>query len=138
MENFKFNFNNREYILGEDNLEYFEFLDEAIVNGFDSSTLLSLINNGSVIDFTKEYYDAPCENCLFKDNPKKIYSFLEYHFYIFTKDGDYILSSLSEGYEESTLEYSLKSKTINDSFLVSIAVCPNCGNYSVEIESDHK
>lgn len=135
MEKYKFVYNDKTYELGEENLDYIMIDEEHPVTGIDLPLILSLLNNGNEINFDIEYYDQPCENCgEGKDDKSKIYKFLEYHFTIFTKNGEYVMSSLSKEFENTSYTKLLKYKKADNSHIVSIAVCMNCGNYSISIE----
>lgn len=135
MESYKFVFEDKEYILGKDNLDYFIVDEEHPVAGIDESLILSLMNQGDEINFDVEYYDLPCENCnAGKGDKARIFKFLEYHFYIFTKNGEYVISSISKEYENTSYNKLLRTKKADNSYIASIMVCVSCGNYSIEIE----
>lgn len=136
MESYKFVYNDKDYELDEENLDYIMIDEEHPVTGIDLSLILSLLNNAAnEINFDVEYYDQPCENCgEGKDDKSKIFKFLEYHFNIFPKNGEYVVSSLSREFENTSYTKLLKYKKADNSFIVSIAVCINCGNYSIVIE----
>jgi len=139
MNSFKFCFNDKEYTLSEENLEYFQNDEETPVADIDADTVISLLNENNDAAFTTEYYDLPCSICKHgKVGKSKYYDYLEYHFYIFTKESKYVISSISKEYKENSLDNMLSSGTVEDSCLVSIAVCTNCGSYSIDLETVHK
>ena len=53
---YKFLFNNKEYILNEEKCEGIFFSGEDEVSGLTLDTILSALNEGEEIDFSKEYY----------------------------------------------------------------------------------
>ena len=115
---FKFIFDDKEYILNEDNLDYFEIL-----------------HNGDNIEFIKSFFDFPCENCNEGvSEKKKFFDFLGFNFYIYTKNGEYVISTLDKEYEGLSFKRLLKSKRVDNSYIVMINVCKHCGSYSIEIE----
>jgi hypothetical protein len=135
MENFKFIFKDRTYELGEENCDYLLNDEETPVSGIETTAILTLLNHGEEINFDLQYYDKPCSNCLEgKETKEKYFKFLEYYFYIFTKNGEYIMSSLSEEYKNTSFTRLERDGVVDNSYIVSIAVCINCGNYSIEIE----
>lgn len=134
MAEYKFVYNEKEYVLGEDNCSYVLNDEEHPVDGLGKSDILELLNQSESVQFGIEYYDQPCENCLAgKKEKEKFFKFLEYHFFIFTKKSKYIISSISKEYEASSLTKLLKQGVVDNSYIVSITVCVECGDYSVEI-----
>lgn len=134
MGEFKFTFNEKIYALGKDNCDYILNDEEVPVSGFELDDLLELLNQTKEVGFEQQYYDQPCKNCLAgKAERSKYFRFLEYHFFIFTKDQQYKLSSISR---DRTMSYNQmeRQKVVDDSYFVSVMVCENCGHYSVEIE----
>ena len=65
---------------------------------------------------------------------KDYYEYLEFNFYMFTKDSKYIISNISKEYEGVTFNKLLREGVVDDSYIVTIIVCKNCGVYSVVIE----
>jgi hypothetical protein len=135
MISYKFKFDEKEYELGEENCDYFLIEEEKPVTGISMEDILNLLSQGEEIDFNMEYYDQPCNNCLHgKEEKEKSFKFLEYHFYIFTKSGEYVMSSISKEFIDTSFTKLLKKGKADDSYIVSIMVCGNCGNYSIEVE----
>lgn len=135
MKSYKFNFDGKEYELNEDNCDYFINDEAEPVTGIEREDILSLLSQSDNADFSMEYYDQPCHNCFSgKEEKAKAFKFLEYHFYIFTKNNEYVISSISGEYIETSFNKLLKSGKADNSYIVSIMVCRNCGNYSIEIE----
>lgn len=127
--------NNKEYALLEDNCSYVMSDEEHPVTGIGKSDILELLNQAEGVSFEVEYYDQPCGNCLSGSKEKeKYFSFLEYHFFIFTKNGNYFISNISKEYEGTSYNRLLKKGSVDNSHVVSIAVCMECGEYSIEIE----
>lgn len=134
MEVFKFTHEDKTYELGEGNLDYFLNDEEKPVRQIDLAKIMTLLNEAEDVSFSLEYYDSPCDNCLKgKAEKEKYFKFLEYHFFIYTKDGTYVISNISKDRKESFTGL-LNKGLVDDSYIVSIMVCENCGNYAVEIE----
>lgn len=135
MIEYKFVYNEKEYGLGDDNCSYVMNDEEHPVAGIDRQEILELLNGTDSADFAVEYYDQPCENCLAgKKEKEKFFKFLEYHFFIFTKQGKYIISNISKEYGDTSFNKLLKKGAVDNSYIVSIIVCVECGDYSIEIE----
>jgi hypothetical protein len=134
MEKFNFTNEDKNYELGEDNLDYLLNDEEKPVNGIEADEIIRLLNEAEDVSFTLEYYDKPCGNCLKgKAEKEKYFKFLEYHFFIFTKEGSYITSNISKDRKESFTRL-LNNGNVDDSYIVSVMVCENCSNYAIEIE----
>lgn len=121
--------------LSQENCSYFVNDEERPINGLDLDMIFELLSGSDLVDFHKEYYDVPCEIC--NKNRKegsKHFDYLEFHFYVFSKGADYVMSSLSEDYKGTTLPRLLKEGVVDGSYIVSINVCDKCGDYSVDIE----
>lgn len=133
MIEFKFKHGEDEFVLGEDN---FTYIDNEEVENFDLEEVIELLNEaGEEVDFDYEYFADKCEECGGgKAVDKKHYGFLEYHFYIFTKDGKYVLSNISKAFEETSYTQLLKEKKINNSYIVSVLLCEDCKDYNIAIE----
>jgi ribonuclease HI len=135
MEKYNFMYDEKEYELGEDNCDFFANDEEKPVEGIVLEDVLELLRGSQKVNFNVEYYDMPCGNCRAGVEEKlKAFKFLEYHFYILTKDENYVISSISKEYENTSFNKLLKQGKVDNSYIVSVIVCINCGNYSVEIE----
>lgn len=134
MEFYKFTKDEKSFELGEGNFDYFLNDEEKPVSGIEREEVIRLINEADEVSFSLEYYDRPCGKCLKgKAEKEKYFRFLEYHFFIFTKEGNYVTSNISKDRNESFTRMFSKG-IVDDSYIVSIMVCENCGNYSIEIE----
>lgn len=132
---FKFTFDDKEYSLREDNLEYFVNDEVNPINDIDEKKIIDILNSAENFEFSKAFFDLPCENC--KEGvseKKKFFDFLGFNFYIYTKDNQYVVSNLDKEYEGLSFNRLQKSGKINNSYIVIINVCKHCGNYSIEIE----
>lgn len=135
MENYKFTFDEKNYELTKDNCDYIENDENAPVLNFQISDVLTLLNEGSEVNFDIEYYDLPCENCLAGKKEKvKFFPFLEYHFTIFTKESSYVISPLSKNYEGESYNKLLREGKVDNSYIVSVTVCTSCSHYSISME----
>ena len=133
MLEFKFTHGEEEFVLGEDN---FTYIDNEEVQDFDLEEVIEVLNGATEeVDFDYEYFADKCEECGGgKAVDKKHYGFLEYHFYIFTKDGKYVMSNISKDFENTSYTQLVKEKKIDNSYIVSVLVCEDCKNYNIAIE----
>ncbi|WP_055668939.1 DUF3785 family protein [Desnuesiella massiliensis] len=135
MDNYKFIFKDKTYELSKENCLYLMNDEENEVKGIDASEIIELIRQWPEVSFDLAYYDEACEKCLNGKKEKlRAFNFLEYHFYIFTKENQYVISNISKEYENTTFTQLLKSEKIDNSYIVMIMVCEHCGAYAVEIE----
>lgn len=132
MSTYNLSLENHSLELSGENCDYFLNDD---VNEIDLDTILTLLQNSTEsLQFEKEYYSEYCDNCQKGKGEKKVFDFIEGHFFIFTKNNNFIISDLSEKYKSTSFKRLLKSGEIDDSYIVKIIVCPYCDNYSIEIE----
>ena len=132
---FKFKYNEKEYILNEQNLEYFVNDEVNPIMDVNEEKIIEILNNSDKVDFSKAYFDLPCENCKTGlEEKKKFFDFLGFNFYIHAKDRKYVVSTLDREYEGMSFNRLQKSGKVNESYIVIINVCKHCGSYSIEIE----
>ncbi len=93
----------------------FKHKDEEFILSEDN---LSYIEAEEMQDFTTE----------------KVLEILEDHFYIFTKEGKYIISNISNEFETTTYSQLERMKKIDESYIVSIIICESCKNFAIEVE----
>lgn len=135
MDNYKFIFKDKTYELSKENCLYLMNDEENEVKGIDASKIIELISQWPEVSFDLAYYDESCEKCLNGKKEKlKAFNFLEYHFSIFTKENQYVISNISKEYENTTFTQLLKTGKIDNSYIVMIMVCEHCGAYAIEIE----
>lgn len=132
---YKFKFEEKEYTLDNENLGGF-FNDEINpIEGLDESGILNLLEDGRDINFSKAFYSLACEECKEENAEKQnAYDFLEFHFYIYTKDGKIFTSTISKDYADWDYERLLSIKKIDNSYIATVIVCKNCGVFDIEIE----
>lgn len=136
MSSYKFSFDNKEYELNKDNCSDIVNDDEKPVNGFDLNEALRLLNQAEDVDFDLEYYQEACPECLDGVKEKqKFFGFLEYHFYIFTKKGKYVISDIDKSYEGQSFNKLSRAGKVDDSYIVSFIICQSCSDYIVQIEN---
>lgn len=132
---FTFKYYEKEYILNNDNLEYFENDEVNPLDDINEEKVIEILNNSENVEFSKAYFDLPCSKCKAGvEEKKKFFDFLELNFYIYAKDGKFVISTLDKKYEGLSYNKLQKSGKVNQSYIVIIDVCKNCGNYSIEIE----
>ncbi|AOT70724.1 DUF3785 family protein [Geosporobacter ferrireducens] len=135
MEKYQFIFNEKIYTLSQENCS--EWINDEIhpVKGIEIVDILELLSQHEEVDFDITYYGEPCPDCLANKTEKaKHFPFLEYHFYLFAKNGEYIMSSISPAYKDTSFDKLLKKEKADNSYIASIILCMNCGSYSIEIE----
>ncbi len=132
----KFTYKEKEYNLTKENLIDFYNDEEKEVSGIDEDKILTLLENLEFIDFEEQYYQEACGECLNGVKEKqKFFEFLEYHFYIYTKNGEYIISDISKEYEGLSFNKLLRKKEVDDSYIVSVMVCSNCSKFVLQIDN---
>ena len=68
------------------------------------------------------------------EEKKKFFDFLGFNFYIYTKNNEYVVSTLDKKYEGLSFNRLKKAGKVDNSYIVMINVCKHCGSYSIEIE----
>ena len=132
---YKFKFDEKEYILNKENLYCFFNDEENPINDVDEEKIIEILNNSDKVDFSKAYFNLACENCKTGvEEKKKFFDFLGYNFYIFTKNGEFVISNIDSDYEGLTFDKLYNLGKVDNSYLVTINVCRHCGEYSIEIE----
>ena len=121
---YKFTFDEKEYILDKNNFDELINDEEKPVKNIDVDTILQILNESTEeIDFDEEYYQ------------EKFFPFLEYHFYIFTKDGEYVISTIDKDYKGKSYNKLSRANLVDDSYIVSIIMCKHCNDYIIQIEN---
>lgn len=129
--NYTFNFKDKEYTLSEENCEGIFFNDDEIQN-LDLELILNTLNSSNKVDFSTEYYTGGC-SCKKQEQINKSYCYLEYHFFIYTKNQQYIVSTISNEYQNTSFNKLFSTEKIDNSYIVNITICPECGTYSIEV-----
>ena len=125
---YKFNCDGREYVLDSDKCSEFFNDEEKEVTGFSVDEAFRLVSEAENVEFAKEYYQEACPDCMAGVKEKqKFFAFYEYHFYIFTKDGKYIISDIDKEYKGNSFNKLSRAGKVDDSYIVSIIVCAECG-----------
>lgn len=131
--NYKFIYDNKEYILTQENCEGIFFDEENVVKGLSIDIVLDALNEGEEVNFSNEYYAGKC-SCDTQEQINKSYRYLEYHFYIYTKNNEYVINTLCNEYKNTSFNKLFSLGKIDDSYIVNVTVCPSCGNYSIDLE----
>ncbi len=133
---YKFNYDNKEYILEEKNCSGLINDEDKPVDGISIEKILDLLQQSEDVNFDMEYYQEACPECLAGVKEKqKFFGFLEYHFYIFTKDSNYIISDIDKDYKGLSFNKLTRQGKVDDSYIVSIIICENCQDYIIQIEN---
>lgn len=130
---YKFIYDNKEYILTQENCEGIFFDEENEVKGLSIDVVLSALNEGEEVNFSNEYYADKC-SCNTQEQINKSYRYLEYHFYIYTKNNEYVINTLCNEYKNTSFNKLFSLGKIDDSYIVNVTICPDCGNYSIDVE----
>jgi hypothetical protein len=133
--NYKFTYDDNVYELNDSNFSDLINDEEIPVKGITREDILKLLSEHEDVDFELAYFDQACQKCFAgREEKAKHFKFLEYYFYIFTKNGEYIISSINKEYESTSFKKLLKEGKADESYIVSILVCANCKEYSIVIE----
>ena len=54
---------------------------------------------------------------------------------MYTKNQEYVISDISKDYEGLSFNKLSRANKVDDSYIVSIIICKNCGDYIVQIEN---
>lgn len=136
MSLYKFNYEEKEYLLTTENCSDIINDEEKPVKGIKEKHILEILNSANDVDFEIQYYQEACPKCLSGVKEKqKFFGFLEYHFYIFTKKGEYVISDICKEYEGLSFNKLSRLNKVDDSYIVSIIVCENCQDYIIQIEN---
>lgn len=131
--NYKFISDNKEYILTEENCQGIFFYDDNEVKGLSVTTVLNALNEGEEVSFSNEYFADKC-SCNSQEQVGKYYRYLEYHFFIYTKNNEYVINTLSEEYKNTSFNKLFSLGKIDDSYIVNVTICPVCSSYYIGIE----
>ena len=130
---YKFIYNDKEYILNTENCEGIFFEEDNEVTGLSLDIILGALNEGEEVNFTKEYYAGKC-SCNLQEALNKSYCYLEYHFYVYTKNNEYVINTICKEYETTSFNRLSLLGTFDDSYIVNVTFCPDCGTYSIDVE----
>ncbi|MCC0631481.1 DUF3785 domain-containing protein [Clostridioides sp. ZZV15-6388] len=136
MSSYKFIYEDKEYSLKEDNCSGLINDEESPIQGISIPKIIEILNESEEVDFDIEYYQEACPLCLegVKEK-KKFFPFLEYHFYIFSKDGKYVISNISNDYKGMSFNKLSRANKVDNSYIVSVIICENCQDYIIQIEN---
>ena len=129
---YTFNFDNKNFVLSDNNFEGLFFGDEEIC-GVNLDLILDALNNSNEVNFSKEYYKGKYD-CGKQEQLNKSYCYLEFHFYIYTKNDNYVINTLSKEYESTSFNKLFSTGKVDNSYIVNVTVCPCCGTFSIEID----
>ena len=81
MSEYKFTYEDTEYVLNANNCSELINDEEKPVKGITVDSILNMLNEADDVDFDIEYYQEACPECLAGVKEKqKFFGFLEYHF----------------------------------------------------------
>ena len=124
MSEYKLTYEDTEYILNANNCSELINDEEKPVKGITVDSILNMLNEADDVDFDIEYYQEACPESLAGVKEKqKFFGFLEYHFYILTKKGEYVISDISKEYKGLSFNKLSRQGKVDDSYIVSIIIC---------------
>lgn len=134
---FKFKYDEKEYILNDENFDELINDDDKPVKDIDKDMIIELLNNSpEEIIFDEEFYIEACPKCLKGIKEKeKFFQFLESHFYIHTKEGKYVISTIDKDYQGKSFNKLSRANLVDDSYIVSIIICKHCNDYIIQMEN---
>ncbi|MCC3862958.1 DUF3785 domain-containing protein [Terrisporobacter petrolearius] len=134
---FKFDYDEKEYILNDENFDELINDDDKPVKDIDKDMIIELLKNSpEEIIFGEEFYIEACPKCLKGIKEKeKFFPFLEYHFYIYTKEEKYVISTIDKDYQGKSFNKLSRSNLVDDSYIVSIIICKHCNDYIIQVEN---
>ncbi|MDU4860477.1 MAG: DUF3785 family protein [Terrisporobacter othiniensis] len=134
---FKFKYDEKEYILDDQNFDELINDDDKPVKDINKDLIIELLKNSpEEIIFGEEFYIEACPKCLKGIKEKeKFFPFLEYHFYIYTKEEKYVISTIEKDYEGKSFNKLSRSNLVDDSYIVSIIICKHCNDYIIQVEN---
>ena len=136
MSEYKFTYEDTEYVLNANNCSELINDEEKPVKGITVDSILNMLNEADDVGFDIEYYQEACPECLAGVKEKqKFFGFLEYHFYILTKKGEYVISDISKEYKGLSFNKLSRQGKVDDSYIVSIIICEKCQDYIIQIEN---
>jgi len=134
MEIFQFTYGDKTYRLDADKCRELLNDEDQPLGGIDGAGIIALLAGQPEIEFETVYFDQPCPVCLAGKAAKQPYfSFLETHFALLGKDGNFVISALSPEYRQTSFDRLLREKKVDNSYMASLFVCPECGDFTVEI-----
>lgn len=134
---FKFTFDEKEYILNDENFDLLINDEEKPVEDINKDMIIKLLNDSpEEIILDEEFYMEACPKCLAGVKEKeKFFPFLEYHFYLYTKNGKYVISTIDKDYKGKSYNKLSRVNLVDDSYIVSIIMCKHCNDYIIQIEN---
>lgn len=133
--NHQMHINNEDFMIDQSNCEAF-FNDELKpIANINLETALSWVHQMPQDTFALEYYEDDCESCPPTPRSKKrLVPFIEGHFYIFTKQQNVVMTSVDPVYQQGIFDVLLAKGEADDSYILSIVLCPKCKKFQIEIE----
>lgn len=85
--------------------------------------------------FEREYYKDDCGGCEpIERGRKQLLPYWEGHFFLFTKEQKPVMSNICPEYKETSFNQLIKKGLVDDSYVVSLIVCPACSVYQIQID----
>lgn len=105
------------------------------IHPFDHETVSQWMVHLPNDAFELEYFEDDCEVCPPKPRgKKKLVPYLEGHFYVFTKKSEVVMTSIDPNFVQGSYDELLAKGTVDQSYILSIIVCPTCGSYQFSLE----
>lgn len=127
--------NHKVYPLSLDNCEAFFNDEEAPIHELDAALALKWIGQMPQESFALEYYEDDCESCPPAPRSKKrLVPFIEGHFYLFTKAQTVVMTNIDADYQQGAFDGLLADSKADDSYILSLVLCPKCHKFQIEVE----
>lgn len=137
MNSLTFKCEEREYVLTAEDCTSFYNDEIKPVDGITEDDVIGMFA-AAVVDeltITKEYYKDPCEKCPPVERSKKeMVAYNEMHLFLFTKNQKAVMTNVAPEFQELNFTQLLEEKRVDDSYVVSLIVCPVCGKYQIQID----
>lgn len=134
MESYTFSYDQKAYTLSEENCLGI-FMDESITLEITENDVLKMLGSSSEPLFYTEYFKDPCEECGSGESQHKgVYEYLEYHFYVYVKDGKLVGSNISNEFGDTGLKTLERKGLVDTVYIAGVIVCKKCGHFMIDLE----
>lgn len=125
----------KDYTLDQEHCDGIFNDDLMPIKNFSYEVVNQWLNHMPNDNFDIEYYEDDCAVCPPKPRgKKKLVPYLEGHFYVFTKSGEVVITSIDPTFVQGSFEEMSLRGTVDQSYILSIIICPICGAYEFSLE----
>lgn len=102
---------------------------------FTYEMVMNWMSHLSADAFEIEYFEDDCEICPPKPRgKKKLVPYMEAHFYVFSKNGAPVITSIEPDFVQGSFETMQLKGEVDQSYILSVILCPACGSYQLSLE----